>query len=68
MKFFVSEMRPLMNVDKNRLLISLQLIPFLAVQEVYDFSVQKSGNELNDIKCLGNLRDFKTAIRKSNWF
>ena len=57
-----------MNVDKNRLLISLQLIPFLALQEVYDFSVQKSGNELNDIKCLGNLRDFKTAIRKSNWF
>ena len=68
MKFFVSEMRPLMNLDKDRLLISLQLIPFSAVQEVYDFSVQKSGNVLNDNKCLENLRDFKTAIKKSNWF
>ena len=36
--------RPLMNFDKDRVFISLQLIPFSAVQKVYDFSVRKSGN------------------------
>ena len=33
-----------MNFDKDHVFISLQLIPFSAVQKVYDFSVRKSGN------------------------
>ena len=44
MKFFVSGMRPLMNFDKDCVFIPLQLIPFSAVQKVYDSSVRKSGN------------------------
>ena len=43
MKFF-SGMRPFMSFDKDHFDISLLLIPFSAVQKVYDFSVQKSGN------------------------
>ena len=43
-KLFISGMRPLMNFDKDCALISLQLIPFSAVQKVYDSSVRKSGN------------------------
>ena len=44
MKFFVSGMRPLMNINKNRVFISLQLILFPAVQKAYNFSVRKSRN------------------------
>ena len=41
---FVSGMRPLMNFDKDHIFNFPQLIPFLAVQQIYDFSFRKSGN------------------------
>ena len=43
MKFFVSGMKSRMNFDKDHVFISAQLIPFPAVQKVYDLSVRKSG-------------------------
>ena len=39
-----SGMRPLMNFDKDRAFIFLQLIPFSAVHKVCNSSVRKSGN------------------------
>ena len=38
-----------MNIDKGRVFISLQIIPFSAVQKAYDFLVRKSENLLNQM-------------------
>ena len=43
-EIFRIKMSPLMNFDKDHVFISLQLIPFSAVQKVYDFSFRKSAN------------------------
>ena len=42
MKFFVSGMKSRMNFDKDHVFISAQLIPFPAVQKVYDQISSKS--------------------------
>ena len=43
-EIFRIKMSPLMKFDKDHVFISLQLIPFSAVQKVYDFSFRKSAN------------------------
>ena len=54
-----------MNFDKDRFFISLQLIPFPAVQKKIQFLGLKIWGLIpNDVKYLENLKDFKTAIKK----
>ena len=43
-EIFCIKMSPLMNFDKDHVFITLQLIPFSAVQKVYEFSFRKSAN------------------------